>query len=320
METSLGELLQQMEKNMGVSIRVKWKHLETLGYSAEGTKVGPVRLGHVTNEKALRVILEEASGPYVGDPNELSYAVDDGEITISTKQDLSRMVTMPEVLHVRVYDTRDILRGWAWATRSFGGMGATALQTGVAANAGPNTTTGAGLGTTGTATGTEANAGLEEEPNNRLIAVIRTSVDPSSWDPSGPGRVTIWDDRLVVRQTAANHAAIADLINELRQAKETQVSLEARFISVSSGYLEKIETQLDFYLSFHSHQISDMSILQNSAVFTDAVTTGVESIAETVTYPALQTGVAAYLDDVQVTFLLEATQAHQDTRTLTAPA
>ena len=116
-------VLQQLEKNMGVSIRVKWKHLETLGYSAEGTKVGPVRLSRVTNEKALRVILEDASGPYVGDPNELSYVVDNGEITISTKQDLSRMVTMPEVLHVRVYDTRDILRGWAWATRSFRGMG-----------------------------------------------------------------------------------------------------------------------------------------------------------------------------------------------------
>ncbi|MCJ7544477.1 MAG: hypothetical protein MUP47_07940 [Phycisphaerae bacterium] len=318
METSLGEVLQKLEKDMGISVRVKWKYLETLGYSEDGTKVGPVRLGRVTNEKALRVILEDASGPYVGDPNELSYVIDEGELTISTKFDLSRAVVLPEALHVRVYDTRDILRGWSWASRSFGALGGAPTEE-VLTGAGGDSNAGGGGGAPEGGEGA-GEPNFEEEPNNRLISVIRSSVDPSSWDPSGPARVTIWDDRLVVRQTAANHVAVADLINELRRAKETQVSIEAKFVRVSSGYFENIATDLDFYLNFNSDHLTDLTLSQYSSSFSSGVLNpGVTGIAQSIGNPAIRTSGIAYLDDIQVTFLLEATQAHEDTRTLTAP-
>ena len=319
MEQSLGEVLDKFQKDMQISIRVKWKSLEALGYSQEGTKVGPVRLGNVTNEKALRVVLEDASGPYVGDPNELGYVVDGGELLISTKRDLSRTTVDPEVLHVRVYDTRDILRGWAWASRNFQSLGAGQGAEALEAAAGGDANTG-GSETAGVSTGTGAGATGEEEtePNNRLIVVIRNAVDPSSWDPSGPARINIWDDRLVVRQTPANHAAIADLINELRRAKETQVSIEAKFVTVSTGYLEEIGLDLDFYLNFDTDKLTQITALQASNAYTNGITTGFRSIATDITSPAISIA-GSFLDDIRVTFLLRATQAHQDTRTLTAP-
>ena len=124
----------------------------------------------------------------------------------------------------------------------------------------------------------------------------------------------------MVRQTAANHAAIADLINELRQAKDTQVAIEARFVRVSAGYLEKIINDLDFYMNFHTNKItpSPLPVLQSSNTFPNLITGGLNSIAQSVTTPAMSiTG--SFLDDIQVNFLLQATQAHQDTRTLNAP-
>lgn len=322
-ETSLGEVLQKLEKDVGISIRVKWKYLEAFGYSEEGTKVGPVRLGKVTNEKALRVILEDASGPYVGDPNELGYVVDDGELTISTKFDLGRIVVVPEALQVRVYDTRDILRGWAWASRSFVPLGAVGVELG---GGDANAAAAAAAGIVGAA----GEPNFEEEPNNRLLTVIRSSIDPSSWDPSGPAQVTIWDDRLVVRQTAANHVAVADLINELRRAKDTQVAIEAKFVRVASGYFESIATDLDFFLRLDAKHFTGVDadgiswpgilpVYQYSSRYASGVeNVGVTGIGQNILSPALSSELW-YLDDIAVHFLLEATQAHEDTRTLNAP-
>jgi general secretion pathway protein D len=320
-EKPLSEVIKQLEKMMGINIRMKTKYLESVGYSEEGTLVGPLRLVKVTNEKILRTILDDASGANVGTPNELSYTVDSGEITISTRQDLSRPVVSPEVMHVRVYDTRDILRGWSWAGSQFRSLDAddgdySGLNTTLTAGG-----AGGGGGGGGTETGTAAGAVAEEAnaaPNERLRTLIRSSVDPASWEPNGAGQINIWNDQLVVRQTPANHAAIADLLNEIRQVKDIQVSIEAKFLTVSSSYLEDVGVDLDFYFTKLGSHWSNINVLQDSCSFTSGMSTGLGSIGEDVSSNAATIS-GSFLDDVQVNFLIRATQAHEDTRMLTAP-
>ncbi len=319
-EKPLSEVIKQIEKSMGINIRLKTKYLESVGYSEEGTLVGPLRLVKVTNEKALRAILDDASGPNVGTPNELSYAVDGGEITISTRQDLSRPIVTPEVMHIRVYDTRDILRGWSWARRSFTDLGpvpVNPLSYTYAAAGG--TAGGAAAPAAETVTPTAAAEEANVASTEMLRTLVRSTVDPGSWEPNGPGQINIWNDQLVIRQTPANHAAIADLINEIRQAKEIQVSIEAKFINVSRGYLENIGVDMDFYFNKLGSHWGDISFVQDPS-FVQRVTTGSGSIGDVFSgLPSAATIQGSFLDDIQVDFLIRATQAHRDTRTLTAP-
>jgi general secretion pathway protein D len=328
-EKTLSEVLKQLEKAWGINIRVKWKYLDKVGYTEEGTMVSPMRLTKVTSEKVLRAILDDASDTNVGTPNELSYVIDSGEITISTRGDLARPITTPEVMQVRVYDTRDILRGWSWARTSFTAMGAVPTNTVgfTYASAGGSGGGGGASGSAVTATGTESNA----EPNatyyERLRELIRNTIDPNSWgdpnvtDPNNaPGRIDFWNDQLVIRQTPANHAAIADLLNEIRQAKEIQVAIEAKFLSVSTSYLENINVDLDFvFQNLGSHWTGGTISFAQDPSFVKNISTGTNSIGAQFNNLAASTVTGSFLDDIQVSFLIRATQAHQDTRTLTAP-
>ncbi len=363
-EMLLSDVLDLYKQMTGINIWPNWKYLESAGagYTRDATVVSAVHLVKVSNEKALRVILEDASGSNAGTENELSYVVDGGVVTISTKADLARKVTQV------VYNVSDIVYTMSLATRDLG-TGTTGLGTG---------TTGIGTGTTGFGTGTTS--GLETsgagqglgstgsysqvslgqgttgtgtgQALGNIISLITTTVDPLSWEQNGgEGRIYFYRDQLVVTQTAANHAAIADLISRLREAKEVEVAIEARFISVSTGYLENIGVDMDFYFNLGSrlgsgtttdpwtgatvptktgtsgwgtdpkgsNKFTPIGMSQNSSSFTESIATSVGSnIGGAVTTPAMSLS-GTFLDDIQVDFLIRATQAHSSTRTLTAP-
>jgi len=155
----------------------------------------------------------------------------------------------------------------------------------------------------------------------------------------------------VVTQTAANHQAIVELINQLRETKEIQVAIEARFINVNTAFLESIGVDLDFYFNLGSRlgsgtatdpwtgatvpmrtgtsawgtgrpasdSFTPISASQGGATFTSLIgsttpTGGGFSLSE----PALSIA-GTFLDDIQVDFLIEATQANETTRVLSAP-
>jgi beta-lactamase regulating signal transducer with metallopeptidase domain len=80
----------------GANVYVNWRTLEAAGVS-KNVPVS-IRLRDVTFAKALRTILEDAGGEVA-----LDYSVDDGTLTISTREDLSRNVT------IRVYDVTDLI-------------------------------------------------------------------------------------------------------------------------------------------------------------------------------------------------------------------
>ncbi len=82
-----------------------------------------------------------------------------------------------------------------------------------------------------------------------LIDLITTTIEPGTWDvDGGSGTIGTNDNTLslVIRQTAATHESIADLLQQLRKLQDLQVAVEVRFISVSDNFFERIGVDFDF--------------------------------------------------------------------------
>ena len=330
-EMSLDNVIDFLRDYSGLSIHVKWPVLQTVGIEKDTTVT--VHLTNVTFDKALRTILDD-----VGGVNPLGYIVDGGVITISTRDDLSGMAYAT----TRTYDIRDLL----FRVPNFVAPTLSLQQAGQGGGGG-----GGGFGNVTT------NA-TNEGPNRQqiiddIILLIQETIDPTSWRPTGEiGSVREMQGQLVVTQTAENHRRLMTLINQLREAKAIQISVESRFITVNTGFLESIGVDMDFFINLGStlnpgvvidpatgspvnmqlpggswmgnpanNNWSPMGIFQNNS-FANMITAGspfgTKSVGAMLTNSAFSIA-GSFLDDIQVNFLIEATQAHHATRTLTAP-
>lgn len=117
----------------------------------------------------------------------------------------------------------------------------------------------------------------------RLMALLQTSVAPESWQTAGgTGRVDYYPlgMALVVRQTAARHAEIQDLLAALRRLQDVEVTVEVRFVAVTPEMMKQL------------------GLLAG----------------EQLTQPG-----SVVLDDTQVTLLLRAVQEDRNANVLQAP-
>jgi general secretion pathway protein D len=328
----------------GCSIYVNWKALTLQGIDPS-TEV-TVHLTKVTVDKALATVLND-----VGGTNPLQYILDEGVITISTREDLARRVT------TRVYDIRHLL----FRVPNFVGPRIDLANQNVGNNNQQAATAwGGGFGQQNANNMGEDNMPTKSEMIQALIDLITNTIDPPSW--AGDAGIREMHGQLVVTQTAQNHQALAKLLDQLREAHGMQVSIEARFISVSTGFLNSIGVDLDFYFNmgstlggggmvtdpFTGAQIpavgpsgwqttghdppggtsfTPIGVTRGpgqrqrnfGSILGTSVNTGVSAgILSSISSPALSVA-GVFLDDVQVDFLLEATQAHSATRTLNAP-
>jgi len=96
-ETPLEDAIAFFREWSGLNIHVKWNMLEVEGI----TRDTPVTVGlrEVTFEKALQTVLEDVRGP-------LGYVVDEGVITITTRDEIWRN---ERYYTTRVYDVRDLV-------------------------------------------------------------------------------------------------------------------------------------------------------------------------------------------------------------------
>lgn len=356
-------VIQFLREVGNIDIAPNWAVLEAVGVDRT-TKVN-VHLTNKSLEKALKVILEN-----VGGVNELNFVVDDGVITISTKDDLSG----PKWRKTRVYDIRDLIV----SLPSFEG---------------PSINLTTGSNNTGNNNGSSAWGDDDDDDDDdddedeltrseliaEILELIRSSIDPDSWRANGgeTGSITELGGQIVVTQTAENQRSLLDLLSRLRESKSLQISVEARFITVNSSFLNNVGIDLDFYFNLGStlarQQTGGIPISGGSWALNDPfsgarvgsqavdpltganltrvgpgvagwhggtwtnnmtpVNTSLGSYGFT---QGLQTGVGtnigvtsagmtglqiagSFLDDIQVDFLVSATQAHAATRTLTAP-
>ncbi len=344
------EVVDYIRENSGANIFVNWKALEAAGI--DNTQTVSIKLTNVSFRKALELALNDVGGG----ATELAYAVNDGVVSISTRENLNRET------ETRVYDIRDLLI----RIPNFPG-------TRVSLDA-----IGSSMGSSGDSGGSSSSESLfddEDSEDNEdedvaqtrseLIASVRNmiteTIAPDSWRPEGEiGAINELHGNLVITQTSENHRKVHKLISSLRESRTIQVAIEARFITVNTGFLSQIGVDLDFYFNLGStidgatatdpitgaqvpaagsstwqnqgysrsrqlRNFSPIGVSQSSMNFADVMTqttnvaAGIGKTMGLVGGAPAMSIVGTFLDDVQVDFLIEATQAHQSTRTLTAP-
>jgi type II secretory pathway component GspD/PulD (secretin) len=85
-----------------------------------------------------------------------------------------------------------------------------------------------------------------------LKALIQKLVAPGTWEEEGGtniGSLDVWNERLIVRHTRAAHRQLRELFKQLREAKDLQVAVEARFMTLSNNFLEQIGVDIDIILN-----------------------------------------------------------------------
>ncbi len=325
-----------------LNIVVKWNTVIEAGVE-QTTPVNVPPLFDVTVEKALEIVLDD-----VGAIEPLGYVIDGGVITISTKGDLSSKTL------TRVYDIRDLIVRIPNFSAGDISLGSGGGGGGGGSGGGFGGGGGGGGGDDGGDGGDEQS---KEEIITNIIELVTETIDASSWMTAGGtvGSIRELNGQLVVTQTAGNHQSLMDLISQLRETKALQISIEARFITVRTGFLNSIGVDLDFFFNIGSPLGSTGNVIDPATgAFVPIPNSGGVStwgprnhtsrrvtpisgrqssfgFADLIGTPALPGGVAGqvtsaamsiagtFVDDIQVDFLVEATQASESTRVLTAP-
>jgi len=159
---------------------------------------------------------------------------------------------------------------------------------------------------------------------SNLVMLIQETIEPDSWyEVGGEGSITIYESKkLIVRQTLDVHNKIKKLLKEMRKTLGHQVAIEARFLLVGENFLEDIGLDVDFrYAPGGKWSLIDFQQASSASVIPKA--TGVPGSLPDTVFDAMTIqggyGSIALLDDLEVHFLLRATQAHRDAQALTAP-
>lgn len=295
-----------------VNINPNWAAIENVGVT-KATEI-TLQLRDVTFETALRELLAKAAGQ----EGKLDYVVKDGVIKVSSVEDLSTLK------YILVYDVRDLLHPLTDFTVPKVSAGAT--HNNDSDDDDDNT-----IGFDDDDDAVDDGTGSEENRQEKVegfLTLLRTTVLPESW-AGGEASVTETDGLLVVKQSAQGHRELAKLLGQLREHSRMQITIEARFLTIESQFLEDIGFDLDFI--FNRRGTNHWSAIPvNTDTFGDGRPNSAGSFlgpgGDTVLSPVGAADIfqisrsafvaaGSFVDDIQVDFFLRATQAHrQSTR------
>lgn len=179
-----GDVVAFLRDVGNLNVHVRWQALAHAGVD-KNTPVD-IKLAHVRLEKALRTILDD-----VGEANRLGFVVDEGVVTISTRDDLSRRTV------TRVYDVRDLV--------------ARAPAAPVPARSAKNES------------GLFGKAGRDGEQKvpERIMDLIRAVTGPDTWQPVGTGCIHYLKGKVIVQHTRFVHRRLSRLLAALREETPT---------------------------------------------------------------------------------------------------
>ncbi len=221
-----------------LNIIVNWADLKTAGVSP----AAPITLNlpqEITLQRALTEVLSQAGAGTA----DLGYNIRDGQLAIATRAHLDRQT------YTAAYDVQDLLM----EVPDFGDA--------------PTVTVGDKLrreqiaGLYGRRERSHVFGDDDDDESDRdprvqrrvaaLIDMIETHVAPESWPERGGsvGAITEINGQLIITQNSAGHERISGLLEKLREQQAIQVAVEARFLTVSSNYLEELGLDLDLYLN-----------------------------------------------------------------------
>ncbi len=350
------DVIGYLREVSGANFHVSWGSLEVDDPEIKDKQI-QVDLSDVSVERALTIVLDSAGGGIM----KLGYVVEDGVITIDTQENINSL-TYPQV-----YDIRDLLArvpNFTGPRVSLDSIGSMELGNSDSQYGG-----GSSSSSGGDSLFDDSDSGSDDDEEDEDLNMTRsemvtelknlivTTVDRESWYPNGNGQINELSGNLVITQTSQNHREVQKLISRLREMRTIQVSIEARFITVNTGFLSQIGVDLDFYFNIGSEiggggtttdpftgatvpvrgpstwnqngnnadaslrKVSPFGATQNSTTFANVFNQSTNvpgGIGSMVSAPAMSVA-GTFLDDLQVDFLIQATQAHSSTRTLTAP-
>ena len=178
-----------------------------------------------------------------------------------------------------------------------------------------------------------------------ITSLIQETVAPDSWREAGGtvGSVRELSGQLIVSQTPENQRQLRGLLEQLRETRAIQITVETRFLTVQRNFMEDVGFDFDFVFNNKNSlqtfapnpqdvtavnrvpgtgSFTSIPVTNDSASFTGPgkITTGAPGTLNS-EFTGIQglTTQGTFLDDFQVNFLIRATQATRQATLLTAP-
>ena len=231
------EVLERLADAHRLNILPNWNDLKRAGIDRD-VIIDLDLPTEISLKRVLRETLELAGGGAV----KLAYLVDDEIIKIATKE------TLDKETYTAIYDVNDLLM----EIPNFRDSPATDLT--------QASRIGTPYGDAAIATPFRYDEEDDDEPDDdpgraarvrQLINLIQDSVEPASWGGRAGtyGVIREFNGQLVVTQNSSAQQQVGDLLGKLREQRAIQVAVEARFITVTSNYLEEMGIDIDFVLN-----------------------------------------------------------------------
>ena len=231
------QVIAQLTETHRLPIIVNWNDLEAAGI-ARDTPIDLYLPVEISLKRALTEIVEQAGSR----GNEVGFEVFDGIIKIATQ------ATLDEDTYTAVYDINDLLM----EIPNFKDAPFTDLEKSIEQSLAQRLN----RGTTPWATCDDADdeAPLDPQRASRLqtiIDLIQETVAHDSWRERGGtvGVIKEINGQLVITQNSAAQRQIDSLLGKLREQRAIQIAVEARFLTVSSHYLEELGIDIDIVLN-----------------------------------------------------------------------
>ncbi|MHC4784216.1 MAG: hypothetical protein ACYTE0_14405, partial [Planctomycetota bacterium] len=353
-DTTFEEAIDILQNSVSppLPIIVRWPDLQDNAFIEKDTLIGIDGVGFrsVLLRTVLTQLLEAISS---GSFSEVDFVVQDGTITVATEESL------PTNFTTEMYDVSDLVNPPAnfdeYSTNNQGGQGGGGGGGGFGGGSsggggggfGGGSSGGGGFGGGGGGGGGFGGGGgsrggggggsrggqggggqnsvgnwQSEYRAYQLIYTIQQTVEPDTWyDEGGEGRIDQYgESKLIIYQTPDVHKQVNDLLEKLRKDLGQQIAIEARFLLVTENFLEDIGLDVDITQLKLGGGFGFTSIQQDSATHTQPQDTGLPGSLGALTSSALNTAFSyESLDDLQVQFILRATEAHSNAKQLQAP-
>ncbi|MGC8624461.1 MAG: hypothetical protein ACP5VQ_04270 [Phycisphaerae bacterium] len=320
-----------LRRQTGANIVVNWNALANAGVQ-KNTPIS-LTLRDVPFEKVLSLVLQQAQG---SGGTQLGYSISGGVLTISTNDQLAQVKT------TRVFDIQDLLvQAPNFTSPAFNLQNQSSnsgVQISSGSSGGANSSSSSNLFSgSGTGQGSGQPAGkTRAQMVTEITQLIENTVARSSWIDNGGtvGSVREINGQLVITQTPGALEKIAGLLRQLRETRSIEISIDTRFLYVTTGFLN--DFGFSWSLGFGNMFGSDVgtvagagtstaaisgpvAITNNTATYTSPQSTGVpNSIGSTYTAPAMSLS-GGILSNYQLSLLLTATQIDKRNTLLEAP-
>ncbi len=230
-----GEVIEMLASAHKINLLVNWNDLEVVGVNREV----PIDLklpNEITLKKAITEVLDQAGAGVV----DLGYQVAEGVITVASQDWLDHKT------YGAVYDVTDLLM----EVPMFADAPTTDLAR-IKPHARPSQRADMPW-----LVGDDDDDDPEFDPRRAervelIIDTITGTIQPDSWRSKGGsiGVIKEINGQLVVTQNSAAHGQVSALLEKLREQRSLQIGVEARFLIVSSHYLEEMGLDIDIVLN-----------------------------------------------------------------------